>query len=172
MTPEQQRAAKALLKKALSGGLRLADELARLFARHGHALALVGGPVRDAFLARPHSDLDLTTDALPERVLEITRDWADATWPVGIKFGTVGLRKGQLRFEVTTYRSERYDKASRKPDVQYGTSLVADLARRGFTVNAIGARLPANEILGPFGGLGAPEALPLGRPGRAEARAT
>src|SRR5215467_3824664 len=114
MTPEQRRAAKALLRSSLAGGLRVADELARLFARHGHELALVGGPVRDAFLARPHADLDLTTDAVPERVLEITRDWADASWQVGIKFGTVGLRKGKVRFEVTTYRSEQYDKASRK----------------------------------------------------------
>src|SRR5262249_10692805 len=105
MTPEQQRAAKVLLRSSLSGGLRLADELARLFARHGYELALVGGPVRDAFLARPHSDLDLSTDALPERVLEITRDWADATWKVGIKYGTVGLRKGDTHFEVTTYRT-------------------------------------------------------------------
>ncbi len=168
MTPEQQRAAKALLKKALSGGLRLADELARLFARHGHALALVGGPVRDAFLARPHSDLDLTTDALPERVLEITRDWADATWPVGIKFGTVGLRKGKVRFEVTTYRSEQYDKASRKPDVQYGTSLLADLARRDFTVNAMAARLPSHELVDPFGGLADLRDMRLRTPGRAE----
>ena len=168
MTPEQQRAARALLKKALSGGLRLADELARLFARHGHELALVGGPVRDAFLARPHSDLDLTTDALPERVLEITRDWADATWPVGIKFGTVGLRKGKVRFEVTTYRSEQYDKASRKPEVQYGTSLLADLARRDFTVNAIAARLPSHELIDPFGGLADLRDMRLRTPGRAE----
>src|SRR5260221_12701726 len=168
MTPEQQRAAKALLKKALSGGLRLADELARLFPRDRHELALVGGPVRDAFLARPHSDLDLTTDALPERVLEITRDWADATWPVGIKFGTVGLRKGKVRFEVTTYRSEQYDKASRKPDVQYGTSLLADLARRDFTVNAMAARLPSHEIVDPFGGLHDLREMRLRTPGRAE----
>src|SRR6266487_4106098 len=90
MTPQQQRTAGALLKSALSAGLRQADELARIFVRQGHELALVGGPVRDAFLARPHSDLDLATDAPPERVLAITADWADTRWPVGIKFGTVG----------------------------------------------------------------------------------
>ena len=119
MTPEQQRAASALLKSALSAGLRRADELARIFVGRGHELALVGGPVRDAFLARPHGDLDLTTDARPERVLELTADWADSTWPVGIKFGTVGLRKGDTLFEITTYRSEQYSGTSRKPAVRY-----------------------------------------------------
>jgi poly(A) polymerase len=168
MTQEQQRAAKLLLRSSLSGGLRLADELARLFARHGHELALVGGPVRDAFLARPHGDLDLTTDAPPERVLEITRDWADTTWPVGIKFGTVGLRKGQVLFEVTTYRTEQYDKATRKPEVRYETSLVADLARRDFTVNAMAATLPSHELVDPFGGLADLRDMRLRTPGRAE----
>lgn len=153
MTPQQHRAASALLKSALSDSLRLADELALVFLRRGHELAVVGGPVRDAFLGRPHSDLDLATDAPPELVLEIAKGWADVTWEVGIKFGTVGLRKGDALFEITTYRSERYDQASRHPDVSYETSLVADLARRDFTVNAMAARLPANELVDPFGGL-------------------
>ena len=168
VTPEQQRAAKALLRSALSAGLRRADELARIFVREGYELALVGGPVRDAFLRRPHSDLDLTTDARPERVLELTRDWADTTWPVGIKFGTVGLRKGDTLFEITTYRSEAYQGTSRKPEVRYETSLVADLARRDFTVNAMAARLPANELVDPFGGLADLRDKILRTPGRAE----
>ena len=50
--------------------------------------------MRDVFLGRPSADLDLATDARPERVLEITEGWADATWPAGIAYGTVGLRKG------------------------------------------------------------------------------
>ena len=54
------------------------------FARHGHELALVGGPVRDVFLGQRPGDLDLTTDATPEQVLQLTRDWADKTWTVGI----------------------------------------------------------------------------------------
>ena len=44
-------------------------------------------------------------------------------WETGIAFGTVGLRKGSTICEITTYRSERYQPASRKPDVTYGTSL-------------------------------------------------
>nr|WP_232835418.1 CCA tRNA nucleotidyltransferase [Actinocorallia populi] len=130
-----------------------AEELGRLFAAAGHELAIVGGPVRDALLRRPVTDLDFTTDAPPERVLELVDGWADAVWTIGIEFGTVGLRKGDHQLEVTTYRSETYDPKSRKPDVSYGTSLEADLRRRDFAVNAMAARLPGCEFVDPFGGL-------------------
>jgi poly(A) polymerase len=131
----------------------LADELGSLFAAAGHELALVGGPVRDALLGRRSGDLDLTTDAPPDRVLEIVRDWADQVWTIGIDFGTVGLRKGNSIFEVTTYRSDTYDRTSRKPLVSYGRSLEADLSRRDFTVNAMAARLPGYQLADPFGGV-------------------
>ncbi|WP_236666956.1 MULTISPECIES: CCA tRNA nucleotidyltransferase [unclassified Nonomuraea] len=130
-----------------------ADELGRLFAAHGHELALVGGPVRDLLLGRIGNDLDLTTDARPERVLEIVKDWADSVWTIGIDFGTVGLRKGGSLIEVTTYRSESYDPKSRKPDVMYGETLEADLERRDFAVNAMAVRLPGHEFIDPYGGL-------------------
>jgi poly(A) polymerase len=160
---QQQRQAAAALLAAVSP---VADELGRLFARHGHALALVGGPVRDVFLGRSPGDIDLTTDAPPERVLEITRTWADSAWLVGIAFGTVGLRKGNAIIEVTTYRSERYVPDSRNPQVRYGTSLEDDLLRRDFTVNAMAARLPGRELVDPFGGLRDLRAKVLRTPGR------
>ena len=148
--PEQQKAAAALLRKSAAP----AAELGRIFARNGHELALVGGPVRDAFLGRTHSDLDLATDATPPQVLAIARDWADKVWETGIEFGTVGLRKGDVILEITTYRSETYTPDSRKPaGIRYGTSLEADLRRRDFTVNAMAARLPSLELVDPFGGL-------------------
>ena len=114
MDDEQRTAVAALLREqvpAVAG-------IGRLFARHGYELALVGGPVRDVFLGQRPADLDLTTDATPDQVLEITRGWADKTWTIGIAFGTVGLRKGNDHFEVTTYRSEKYDRDSRRPGVQ------------------------------------------------------
>ncbi len=150
MSPDQRKAAAALLRKSAAP----AAELGRLFARHGHELALVGGPVRDVFLGRPHSDLDLATDARPEQVLEIVHGWADKVWETGIEFGTVGLRRRGVTFEITTYRSETYRPDSRKPTgIRYGTSLEADLRRRDFTVNAMAARLPSLELVNPFGGL-------------------
>jgi len=142
--------------------------IGRLFADHGHELALVGGPVRDIFLGQQPGDLDLTTDATPEQVLQLTKDWADKTWTVGIAFGTVGLRKGNSLFEITTYRSEQYGRTSRKPDVQYGRSLEEDLGRRDFTINAMAARLPGYEIADPYRGFDALKEKVLRTPGPPE----
>jgi poly(A) polymerase len=164
LEPEQRKAAARMLAAASP----IAGELGRLFARHGHELALVGGTVRDVFLGRPIGDLDLATDARPERVLELTKGWADSTWPAGIAFGTVGLRKGKMVVEITTYRSEHYVPGSRKPAVSYGTSLEGDLARRDFTVNAMAARLPSYELVDLFGGLRDLRERVLRTPGRPE----
>ena len=144
------------------------DDLGRLFTAAGHEIALVGGSVRDAFLGRLGHDLDLTTDALPERVLEIVREWADAVWTIGIDFGTVGLRKGGFQLEITTYRSEAYNPKSRKPEVAYGQSLEEDLRRRDFTVNAMAARLPGLGFVDSHGGLADLRAKLLRTPGRPE----
>jgi poly(A) polymerase len=149
LTAEQRKAAARLLAAVT----RPVDDLAGLFSRHGHELVLVGGPVRDVFLRRKPGDLDLATDATPEQVLAITAGWADATWSMGIEFGTIGLRKGSDKIEITTYRSERYQEGSRKPDVRYEKTLEGDLSRRDFTVNAMAARLPSHELVDPFGGL-------------------
>ena len=101
-------------------------------------------------------------------MLTIASGWADRTWEVGIAFGTVGLRKGNTVFEITTYRSEQYGRTSRKPDVQYGTSLEEDLGRRDFTVNAMAARLPGYEFTDPFGGFEALREKVLRTPGPPE----
>jgi poly(A) polymerase len=132
--------------------LGIADALSPLtarFAEAGHELALVGGPVRDIMLGRPGvtNDLDLTTDARPERIEQLVRGWADHVWDVGMRFGTVGARFGDLHLEITTYRSESYDPESRKPEVTFGDSLAGDLARRDFTVNAMAVRLPTLEFV-------------------------
>ena len=135
--------------------------LAQLFAAAGHQLYLVGGVVRDAILDRlgPHHDLDLTTDAVPDEVEDLLRGWADATWAQGKRFGTIGARKGDRIFEITTHRAEAYVPDSRKPDVVFSRSIEADLSRRDFTVNAMALRLPSGsggspELVDPFDGLG------------------
>ena len=89
----------------------------------------------------------------PSEVREIAAGWADKVWETGIEFGTIGLRRGDTVCEITTYRTEKYQRDSRKPEVKYGTSLEADLSRRDFTVNAMAARLPSLEIVDLFGGL-------------------
>jgi len=133
--------------------LPLLQELGERFAAAGHDLALVGGPVRDAFLRRPSSDLDFTTDADPGAVLAVTQGWSDAHWEIGRAFGTVGLRKGSVLIEITTYRTDSYDRTTRKPEVSFGTSLTEDLVRRDFTVNAMAIRLPSLEFVDEHDGL-------------------
>ncbi len=129
------------------------DSLGEAFAREGFELALVGGPVRDAMLGRPHNDLDFTTSARPEETEKILRTWGEALWDMGRDFGTIGTRKGPWQVEVTTYRSEAYSADSRKPSVAYGTSLADDLVRRDFTVNAMAVRLPGREVVDLYGGV-------------------
>ncbi|MBQ1091031.1 CCA tRNA nucleotidyltransferase [Streptomyces sp. B93] len=146
----------------------VADDLARRFEAAGFSLALVGGSVRDALLGRLGNDLDFTTDARPEDVLKIVRPWADAVWEVGIAFGTVGAQKDGYQIEVTTYRSEAYDRTSRKPEVAYGDSIEDDLVRRDFTVNAMAVALPEKRFIDPYGGLGDLAARVLRTPGTPE----
>ncbi|HEX6887618.1 MAG TPA: CCA tRNA nucleotidyltransferase [Candidatus Nanopelagicales bacterium] len=129
--------------------------LAARMAAAGHEVALVGGSVRDAILHGEHAggDLDLATSARPEQVLALLDGWADAVWEVGIAFGTVGARKAGHQYEVTTYRADSYDRTTRKPAVSYGDSLVEDLRRRDFTINAMAVALPSRELVDPFDGL-------------------
>ncbi|GAA0975018.1 CCA-adding enzyme [Nocardioides aquaticus] len=129
------------------------DGLGKAFEDAGHELALVGGPVRDAMLGRAHTDLDLTTSALPDETERILERWGDVTWDVGRAFGTIGCRKGPWQVEVTTYRTDAYDADSRKPDVAYGDTLAGDLGRRDFTVNAMAVRWPGRAFEDPYGGI-------------------
>jgi len=143
-------------------------ELGARFSRAGEELALVGGPVRDAMLGRLHQDLDFTTSARPEVTERLLKGWANATWDIGRAFGTIGARYRDWQVEITTYRSEAYDPASRKPEVEYGDSLVADLERRDFTVNAMALVLPDERLEDPFGGVVDLAHRVLRTPGRPE----
>jgi poly(A) polymerase len=128
-------------------------ELGERFAAAGHRLYVVGGSVRDAFLGRPHDDLDLTTDARPEAVKRIVGGWADTVFTVGEAFGTIGVVRRGHTYEITTFRSEVYREQSRKPVVTYSDSIDEDLSRRDFTVNAMAITLPDATIVDPHGGL-------------------
>lgn len=144
------------------------DDLGGRFARAGHTLALVGGPVRDAALGRVSPDLDFTTDARPEQIEPLLKAWGESSWDIGKEFGTIGARRGEHLVEVTTYRSESYDPDSRKPEVRFGDSLEADLARRDFRVNAMAVQLPSMTFVDPFDGLADLAAGVLRTPGTPE----
>jgi poly(A) polymerase len=130
--------------------------LAERFASAGHAVYVVGGVVRDLVLGqvRAGADLDLTTDARPEQTMAILSGWADAVWTQGQAFGTIGARRGDTIFEITTHRAEAYREDSRKPHVVYADDVTEDLSRRDFTVNAMALRLlPETELVDPYGGV-------------------
>ncbi|MEN9989248.1 MAG: hypothetical protein RL508_227 [Actinomycetota bacterium] len=148
-----QSIAKALenLNQMTSGPLF--ERLGNLFSAAGHELALVGGPVRDAFLGRKSPDLDFTTSALPDETIAILKGNVDSWWDIGKEFGTIGARMGDDTVEITTYRADEYDPESRKPLVAFGKSLEADLYRRDFTVNAMALRLPGQIFVDPCNGL-------------------
>ncbi|MFZ9309273.1 MAG: CCA tRNA nucleotidyltransferase [Candidatus Nanopelagicales bacterium] len=155
--------------KSNSGQLpHLAIDLGTRFQEAGFEISLVGGWVRDAVMGRIQNDLDFTTSANPEQILSIVTGWADAIWEVGIEFGTVGLLKNGHNIEITTYRAEAYDENSRKPTVQFGTSLEDDLSRRDFTINAMAITLPKGELFDPFGGINHIASQTITTPGKPE----
>ncbi|WP_425425988.1 CCA tRNA nucleotidyltransferase [Amycolatopsis xylanica] len=133
----------------------LADELAGLFSKAGHKLYLVGGSVRDVMLGRGSHDLDFTTDARPQQVLDIVRGWADNIWEVGIAFGTVGVTKQGSLLEITTFRADSYDRVTRNPEVTFGDTIEEDLLRRDFSVNAMAIDLAAKKFVDPYDGMSA-----------------
>lgn len=146
-------AAEALLSlRKLSDSPPVA-EVAKAFAAAGEELALVGGLVRDAFLGLTTNDLDFTTSATPDRIVEIVSPLAEAVWDIGRDFGTIGAQIAGDRLEITTYRSDTYDGKTRKPGVSFGTSLEEDLRRRDFTVNAMAVSLPQMVLVDPYGGI-------------------
>ncbi|HEY5222649.1 MAG TPA: CCA tRNA nucleotidyltransferase [Microbacteriaceae bacterium] len=127
--------------------------LATAFTTAGYELALVGGPVRDALLGRRVNDLDFTTNATPDQIVEVLDPLAQAHWDIGRAFGTIGARIDESTVEITTYRTDSYDTGSRKPDVVFGDTLEGDLIRRDFRVNALALRVPDVVLVDPSRGV-------------------
>lgn len=144
----------------------LATELGERFRMAGHELYLVGGVVRDLLLgqAREDAEIDLATDAPPRQTIKLLQGWADSRKLIGVRFGTVGARKGDVHMEITTFREEVYPEDTRKPSVTFAPDIHADLSRRDFTINAMAVRLPEGEFLDPFGGVKALAAKRLDTP--------
>jgi len=137
------------------------DELSPLterFSAAGHRLYLVGGTVRDLLIAdgTDTNDFDATTSARPAEIKKCLEGWADAVWTQGERFGTIGAKKGDRIYEITTHRAEAYNDDSRKPHVDFADDIDTDLSRRDFTVNAMALELTAASptLVDPFGGAG------------------
>ena len=114
----------------------------------GYEAFLVGGCVRDMLMGTTPNDWDITTNALPQDVVNIFPTVIET----GIKYGTVTVIINHLPFEVTTYRVDGDYNDNRRPkDVLYTNSLTKDLSRRDFTVNAM-AFNRKDGLIDPFGG--------------------
>ena len=132
-------------------------ELRRLdeqFARRGHQLYLVGGFLRDLLLTgRPEQDVDLATDARPERTLAALGPLRWPTYEVGRRYGTIGARTEEGTVEITTFRHDVYHGDDRHPDVTFGDSIEEDLVRRDLTINSMAVALRGGPLLDPAGGI-------------------
>ncbi len=130
------------------------NTLAEAFYAQHKQLYIVGGTVRDVLLHREESnDEDLATDATPDEIKRIVAPThPQAIVLVGERFGTVRLHYPHNIIEITTFRSERYNPDSRKPEVCFGTVLEDDLLRRDFTINAMACHPLTGHIIDPFGG--------------------
>ena len=117
---------------------------------HGYEAFIVGGCVRDAALGRIPGDWDITTSAKPEQVKEIFGKTVDT----GLQHGTVTIIKNRRGYEVTTYRIDGEYRDGRHPDsVEFTSSLLEDLKRRDFTINAM-AYSHETGIVDAFDGMG------------------
>ncbi len=120
-----------------------------LLKKNGFEAYLVGGCVRDSILGRPFSDYDITTNAEPEIIKNIFREYR--TIETGIKHGTVTVIIDQLPIEITTYRIDGDYTDNRRPDtVLFSKNIYDDLSRRDFTINAIAYN---SEYVDLFGGM-------------------
>jgi len=103
---------------------------------NGHEAFIVGGCVRDSILGIEPNDYDITTDAKPNQIIEIFKEYK--TINNGIKHGTVGLIIDKDIYEITTYRIESEYENNRRPrEVKFTSSIIEDLRRRDFTINSI-----------------------------------
>lgn len=116
------------------------DRGARLIVKRledeGYQAYLVGGAVRDYLLGRDLHDYDLATDARPEEIKKVFKDYR--ILEVGKKFGTMVLVLDGKNYELTSFRKESGYSDYRRPDqVVFSKNLEEDLSRRDFTINAM-----------------------------------
>ena len=128
-------------------------ELSNLYAKNGFQIYLVGGAVRDAILGIETKDFDFTTNASSEDSIKMLNKNDYKTTEIGRAFGTIETTVGDYSIHITTYREDKYNKDSRKPEIKTSGELETDLSRRDFTVNAIAYDINNSELIDPHGGL-------------------
>jgi len=122
-----------------------------LLESKGFKSYLVGGCVRDLIMKRPLTDIDITTDATPDQVMDIFAGREIFAIPTGLDHGTVTVVVNGNNIEVTTFRTG-VSSDGRKSKVGFGKTLEEDLLRRDFTINAIAFNPTENSYIDPYGG--------------------
>ena len=126
--------------------------LMALLADAGHQVLFVGGCVRNALLGLPVVDVDIATDAQPERVIELAKGAGLKALPTGIDHGTVTVVADGVAHEVTTFRKD-VETDGRRAVVAFSTDVTEDARRRDLTINALYAKADGT-LVDPLGGLG------------------
>ncbi|WP_339641528.1 CCA tRNA nucleotidyltransferase [Jannaschia helgolandensis] len=117
----------------------------------GYRALAVGGCVRNALLGVPVSDIDLATNATPDRVMDVAEAVGFKVVPTGIDHGTVTVISDGTPYEITTFRRD-IDTDGRYATVAFSDDVTEDAARRDFTMNALYADA-SGVIVDPLGGL-------------------
>ena len=117
----------------------------------GHKAYFVGGCVRNALIGAPVSDIDISTDARPDRVTQLVESAGLKAVPTGIDHGTVTVVSGGIPHEITTFRRD-IKTDGRRAVVAYSDAVIDDARRRDFTINAIYA-CADGVVLDPLNGL-------------------
>lgn len=126
-------------------------ELMNKLIENDYKAYVVGGCVRDTMLGREPKDWDLTTDAKPEEMMEVFKDYK--VIPTGLKHGTITIMVNDVGYEITTFRIDGNYSDNRHPDeVTFTNEITEDLARRDFTINAMAFNW-IDGLIDPFGGI-------------------
>jgi poly(A) polymerase len=115
----------------------------------GHQAYLVGGCVRDLLLGAKPKDFDVSTDARPERIVNLF----PKSGQVGAHFGVVLVRDAGAQVEVATFRSDHdYNDGRRPASVHFESDPRQDVLRRDFTINGLMMEAATGEVLDYVGG--------------------
>ena len=126
------------------------QQVCKMLTDAGYQALFVGGCVRNSLLGTPVSDIDLSTDAPPQRVIALAKAAKLKAIPTGIDHGTVTVVAGGLPHEITTFRKD-VETDGRRAVVAYSDSILDDARRRDFTMNALYAR-PDGTVIDPLDG--------------------
>lgn len=123
----------------------------QLLTDAGYQAWFVGGCVRNALIGAPVSDLDVSTDARPEVVMQLAQAAGLKAVPTGIDHGTVTVVAGGEPYEITTFRKD-VATDGRRATVAFADDMGDDARRRDFTMNALYLD-PDGVVADPLGGL-------------------